>query len=535
MGPLVRRRGKIILTRMGFLVCFDGFPAFHQKRRGAISLCPGELINLSLPPHERYDPDNIIIWMIFPNDMKAADQLKYFKHVITRELNPLFSRGVDGPDGPVAVKLFGAALDLKGKEKFYNTMSVQSYCGCSTCDVHFDQGPGGPVFAQARRYLPPGHPLRSQRCVFKGQEYEFPAIERRTAPTVKTSQHIFKYVTLANRLNVQHYLGHKGEPMLNTYRGMEYSRFNILEWMHNMARAYDNFMAFLTGRDANFDRRARETSKSHRVFRAIWSEQTVYLSGLRAAALGALTDDQIGRGTGPFCRRWLRLCGVRLNQNEPHGVADLRRRVTAVRNQVRNGDKIELPQQLNPLPWRLSTLARDIVNARVLRIIYPHYTPVCSIDDDSFINGAGCWRTASKLVALLVILVPALRGFVPKLRSGLRSLIWGLRILEGQTLSEHEVKTLNLERGFNSLKKTDIDKARVLIIEGLSMIEGCCPISCIVPAVHCFCHYADGAELWGLLRLLWMINFGKCMCFIYIFFTLFIISRDILKNVCREI
>ena len=145
MGPLVRRRGKIILTRMGFLICFDAFPAFHTKRKGAISLCPGELINLSLPPQERYDPDNILIWMIFPNDMKAQDQLKYFKYVVTRELNPLFSRGVDGPDGPVAIKLFGAALDLKGKEKFYNTLSVQSYCGCSHCEVHFDQGPGGAI------------------------------------------------------------------------------------------------------------------------------------------------------------------------------------------------------------------------------------------------------------------------------------------------------------------------------------------------------------------------------------------------------
>ena len=72
-----------------------------------------------------------------------------------------------------------------------------------------------------------------------------------------------------------------------------------------------------------------------------------------------------------------------------------------------------------------------------------------------------------------------------------------------------EADSLNVERGFKVLKKTDINRARTLIIEGLSMIEGCCPVSCIVPAVHCLCHYADGAELHGLLRLLWMINFGS--------------------------
>ena len=134
---------------------------------------------------------------------------------------------------------------------------------------------------------------------------------------------------------------------------------------------------------------------------------------------------------------------------------------------------------------------------------------MCNINSDSFINRAGIWRTASKLVAFLVVLVPVLRGFVPKLRAGLRSLIWGLRILEGQTISAREADSLNVERGFQVLKKADIDRARTLIIEGLSMVEGCCPISLIVPALHCFCHYADGADMHGLLRLLWMMNFGS--------------------------
>ena len=132
-------------------------------------------------------------------------------------------------------------------------------------------------------------------------------------------------------------------------------------------------------------------------------------------------------------------------------------------------------------------------------MVYPHYTPVCSVGNDSFINGAGIWRTASKLIAFLVLLVPSLRGFVPKFRAGLRSLIWGIRILEGQSLSVSQSDSLNLERGFKALKKSDIAKARILITEGLSMIEGCCPVCLIVPAVHCLCHYAEGTELHGLL------------------------------------
>ena len=167
-------------------------------------------------------------------------------------------------------------------------------------------------------------------------------------------------------------------------------------------------------------------------------------------------------------------------------------------------------------------MAHEIVNKRLLNVVYPHYTPVCHIDGHSFINRAGIWRTASKLVAFTVLLVPALRGFVPTLREGLTSLIWGLRILEGQTHSVSELDALNLERGFKALKKVDVAKARTLIIEGLAMLEGCCPVCVIVPALHCFCHYADGADLHGLLKLLWMISFGMYACSALVIFTLFV-------------
>lgn len=516
---------------MGFLLCFDGFPAFNQKRKGAVSLCPGELINLSLPPHLRYDPDNIMIWMLIPNEMSAQSQLKYFEYVTRFELNPLQCEGVGGPDGPVRIKLFGAALDLKGKEKFFNQSTVQSYCGCSTCQVHYDQGPDGPIYALARRYLPAEHPLRSRRCRFKGQLYEFVAAEARNSPRIKTTQTLFKYVALAERHNVEHYLGQKGQMMLHLYRGIQYHTFNILEWMHNMARAFDNFMDLLVGRDKKFDKRSRQTSKDHGVFASIWPGQTVFLSEARTQALRMLDDEKITGENTAWCRRWLRLCGVPADQNERIG--SLRRRVTELRDRALRG-RILVPNAINPLPWRLNDRAREIVNKRILRISYPHYTPVYSVNSDSFINRSGIWRTASKLIAFLVLLVPALRGFVPKLHAGLRSLIWGLRILEGQTISVHEADVLNVERGFKVLNKADIARARTLIIEGLSMIEGCCPISCIVPAIHCLCHYADGAELHGLLRLLWMINFGLSAyhACIYLHFALNRIYLHFLLNVC---
>ena len=509
MGPVVRRDdGEVCVTRLGLLFCTDGFPAFNQKRKGAISLLPAEFINLSHGPHIRYDPDNVMIYFLIPNHYSAETQRKYYKYVTKVELNPLQRDGVPGPDGPVKIKVFCASLDLKGKEKFYNQVAVGSYMGCTTCSVHFDEGPGGPIYALSRRYLPADHPLRSRTCLFKGYLFKFRNDETRNVPPIKTTQTMFKYAALAQQLGVEHYLGQKGFMMLSNYDGLQHEIFNTVEWMHNMARFYDNFMTFICPRDKKVDMRARKSSKILGVFPEIWIGQNAYLSEMRTRSLCSLTDHQINTGGKTWLCRWLRIGGTTFEQTDR--VKDLRLKLISLRSRAQDGERIVLLGKLNPLPWRLTPAARQVVNNRALRVCYPHYTPLCSIDSDSFINGAGVWRTANKLLALMVLLVPLLRGYLPAVRLGLRSLIWGIRILEGQTISVNEADALHVERGSKVLREADTDRARTLIIEGLAMLEGCCPVACIVPAVHCLCHYADCAEQHGLLTKIWMMNFGQC-------------------------
>lgn len=502
MGAAGRR-----LSRMGFLICLDGVAAFHGNHKGSKSFVPCELINLSLAPHIRYNPDHMMAWAIIPEDMSADSQLKYFKFLIKTELDPLFTRGVAGPDGPVKCKLFGAALDLKGKEKFFNQTSVQSYCGCSVCNIHYDRGPEGAIYAAARRWLPADHPLRNQSSMFRGHEFSFRGAELRAEARVKTTQSVCTNAIIAGQRELTHYLGQKGFPMLASMKGFQYDKFNVLEWMHNLACTFDCFLDLLVGRDDAFDDRARRTCAALGLFPDIWPTQVQYLSDARSRTLRQIQDDTIATAGSTWLRRWLRICSIMPEQGTR--VQELRDRLTTLRDMVVRGERVPLVGVVAPLPWRLTRMAQDVVNRRVANVIYPHYTPVCSLGKDSFIKRTGCWRAASKLIALLVILVPALRGYVPKFRTGLRSLIHGLRILEGQSLSVLQSIALNLQEGSKALEKAAIVRAKALIIEGLSMIQGSCPICILRPCLHCLCHYAEGTALHGILKLLWMMTFER--------------------------
>ena len=94
-------------------------------------------------------------------------------------------------------------------------------------------------------------------------------------------------------------------------------------------------------------------------------------------------------------------------------------------------------------------------------------------------------------------------------RTALRSIVLGLRILEGQTFSLNEQVRLGLDRGFKALRKASIARAKTLIVEGLSMLEGCCPVRKLVPALHCLVHYAEGTEMHGILKMFWMMSFER--------------------------
>ena len=163
------------LPSIKLLFCYDGIPANNYV--GSESLVPGEFIVLSLPPWLRYKQDNILISMLVQDGLSAEAQKKFFEKIIEVDFKPLFTEGVQSKCGNnIPVEIFGQTLDLKGREKFLNQVSVQSYVGCSHCRAVFPKGNGGPCFGIARKYLPDGHPLRAERFGHNDQ-YQYAAAE----------------------------------------------------------------------------------------------------------------------------------------------------------------------------------------------------------------------------------------------------------------------------------------------------------------------------------------------------------------------
>ena len=112
------------------LYCVDGIEP-HKKEGN--SLIPGEFCVVSLAPHERYKAKNILLYLLFSNKMPASHHAKFYHYVIENELRDLHLNGVNNH----LVRVIGASLDLKGREKFMQQQTCTSYFGCNVCTGQF--------------------------------------------------------------------------------------------------------------------------------------------------------------------------------------------------------------------------------------------------------------------------------------------------------------------------------------------------------------------------------------------------------------
>ena len=474
---------------------------------------PAEFLNLSLPPWARYDVRNMFLSMLIPSSLTTKAQRKYFEHVCRVDFNPAATKGVMGPAGPCKLVIFGISLDLKGREKFQDQKSIQSYNGCSTCRVVYDSGPHkGLTFSVSRRFLPRDHHLRQATS----GAFEFGGTEERSAPIGKDTEYVLSCATYAAAQDIEHFLGQKGLPMFASLVGFNYERSNIADWMHNLARVFVNVLSTVVGAGGQGwaathygkDQAHREECMALGIFATVWPDKPMHLAQVFVDALSALEENEINREGQPWLKRWLRRCGSKYSADT--GLGELRARVCALAVQAAAGTPIVVSVGKRPLPWRLSKRVLMLLDQRTLNIVYPRYTPSCSRDGQSFwLNPNRVWRTADKIVAFLVIMPTSMRGCGLPVRIAIRRLVYGLRLLEGQCVSETRALALHVEPGSRPLHASDVQKARLLIAEGLSYLHGSVPPSAIVPASHCLLHYADYAATHGVLKWYWLMSFER--------------------------
>ena len=154
-------------------------------------------------------------------------------------------------------------------------------------------------------------------------------------------------------------------------------------------------------------------------------------------------------------------------------------------------------------PWRLTREQVILMDRRVRRMWWPHYTDKLVRDGQSFwMKPDRMWKAKHKWLCLMTILPTCLNGCVPAVHLSLVYIVSALRGLMGQVYSVMEAKARGEEACTRSLDKDLIDKFGQDLIHGLVMLEGSTPIDQLNPAAHHLVHYAEQTREAGIL--LWL-------------------------------
>jgi len=168
------------------------------------------------------------------------------------------------------------------------------------------------------------------------------------------------------------------------------------------------------------------------------------------------------------------------------------------------------PENSCALPWRLTRAQRNLLEQRTANIKWIHYIEPLYYRGASFwTKPSRMWKSRRKYRLLLYVLPVLLRDQVPRLREAILLMAIALRRLDGQVHSYEAAKSLGIMPGLRSLKKTDIDDINGDLIRAFVLLEGCVPISYLIPIMHHFVHYGAYAKTHGILRHYWMMTFER--------------------------
>ena len=157
-------------------------------------------------------------------------------------------------------------------------------------------------------------------------------------------------------------------------------------------------------------------------------------------------------------------------------------------------------------PWRLTKDQVNLMDERVRRMWWPHYTDLLTRDGASFWKKPDrMWKAKHKWFCLMTILPTCLNGYVAALHMSLLYIISALKSLMGQLYSAIEALERGEEPGTRSIDVDLIEFLAQQLIFGLTLLEGSYPIDHLNPALHHTAHYAQqtaeaGILLWSSLN-----------------------------------
>ena len=126
------------------------------------------------------------------------------------------------------------------------------------------------------------------------------------------------------------------------------------------------------------------------------------------------------------------------------------------------------------------------------------------------------WKSRRKFRLLYFILPTQLRGKVQRVHHTLLTFVWAMRRLDGQVHSFEQCKSLGILPGSRSVVKDNLDAVGTDLKFGPVLFNGAMSPGHLKPGVKHFVHYGDYTMSHGLLRILWMATFERCvLCYLF--------------------
>ena len=320
--------------------------------------------------------------------------------------------------------------------------------GCCVCEHKWAPAVTGTkcIFAGYRSLLPVGSRGRQSRVNAGGHTYEFRDQETRPPAPFRSVASVRRHLAVVEAIGDPSG-GHKTSPLMGLWPGFDWYRMSPPELAH---------------------------------------DSKIFLEMFLKCVVGKVAD-------GGYYNNW--------NKDATHRrEAEIMKVHSSIWTTNGGGD----------LPWRLSRESRELLDGRMLSLIWPEKMEKMAYKGFSFWKKPDrIWKIIRKVRLLYFILPTQLRDQIPAVRYALSTFVWAMRRLLGQVHSFRTARAIGILPGSRTIKKSVVPRLQGEVIRGLVLLSGSLPIGHIHPGGHHFSHCGRYTLTHALLSLLWMLGFER--------------------------